>query len=51
MSRFDPHSHFDTDQPRTHRLTLEIGVDFERRRVLGRAVLDLGGGSTGPLAP
>ncbi len=49
MSRFDPHSHFDTDQPRTHRLTLEIGVDFERRRVLGRAVLDLGGGSTGPL--
>ena len=49
MSRFDPHSHFDTDQPRTHRLALEIAVDFERQRVAGKARLDLGGPSSGPL--
>jgi len=49
MSRFDPHSFFDTDQPRTHHLTLEITVDFERQRVAGRVQLDLGGPSSGPL--
>jgi len=49
MSRLDPHSYFDTDQPRTHRLALEIAVDFQRQRVVGTARLDLGGPSSGPL--
>jgi aminopeptidase N len=49
MSRLDPHSYFESDQPRTRRLLLEIGVDFERRRVRGRATLDLGASASGPL--
>ena len=49
MSRLDPHSFFDSDQPRTRHLALEIGVDFERQRVAGRVKLDLGGPSSGPL--
>jgi leukotriene-A4 hydrolase len=49
MSRLDPHSFFDSDQPRTRHLALEIGVDFGRQRVAGRVTLDLGGPSSGPL--
>jgi leukotriene-A4 hydrolase len=49
MSRLDPHSFFDSDQPRTRQLSLDIAVDFGRRTVAGRVTLDLGGPSSGPL--
>ena len=49
MPRLDPHSYFESDQPRTRHLQLELGVDFERRRVSGRARLALGAPSSGPL--
>ena len=49
MSRLDPHSYFDSDQPRTRHLSLELDVDFGRRRVSGRVTLDLGAPSSGPL--
>jgi len=49
MSRLDPHSCYDSDQPRTRHLLLELDVDFARRRVTGRVTLDLGAPSSGPL--
>ncbi len=49
MSRLDPHSWFDSDQPRTRHLSLEWQVDFERRTVGGTVTLELGGASEGPL--
>jgi leukotriene-A4 hydrolase len=49
MSRVDPHSFFDSTQPRTHHLSLDLAVDFGRRRVSGRVTLDLGGPSSGSL--
>jgi len=49
MSRPDPHSYFDPGQPRTRRLDLALDVDFARRVLAGRVVLDLGGPSQGPL--
>lgn len=49
MSRFDPHSHFDTDQPRTQHLDLDVEVDFERKRVAGQVMLVLDRPSSGPL--
>ncbi len=49
MSRVDPHSFFDSSQARTRSFTLELGVDFERRRVSGRVELNLDRPSSGPL--
>jgi len=49
MARLDPHSYFDADQPRTRRLALAFDVDFARRVVAGRVVLDLGGPAQGDL--
>lgn len=39
MSRPDPHSHFDDGQPRARHLELELQLDFDARRVVGRATL------------
>jgi leukotriene-A4 hydrolase len=49
MTRLDPHSYGDGDQPRTRRLDLAFDVDFARQALVGRASLDLGGPSRGPL--
>ena len=49
MPRPDPHSYFDSDQPSTRRLDLDIAVDFDRRRVAGQVMLALDRPSTGPL--
>ncbi len=49
MACLDPHSYFDTDQPRTKHLRLTLDVDFERRVLEGRAVLDLAAPSAGTM--
>ena len=49
MTRLDPHSYCDSDQPRTRRLGLALDVDFTRQIIVGRATLDLGDPSSGPL--
>src|SRR5262245_55150128 len=41
MARIDPHSYFDTDQPRARHMDLAWHVDFERRRLQGQVVLEL----------
>ena len=48
MTRLDPHSYCDSDQPRTRRLDLALDVDFTRQVLAGRVTLDLGGPSAGP---
>jgi len=49
MPRPDPHSYFDSDQPRTKHLDLDLAVDFDRRRVAGQVTLVLERPSSGPL--
>jgi aminopeptidase N len=49
MARLDPHSFYDSDQPRTRRLDLALDVDFARQVLSGTAVLDLGAEAAGPL--
>jgi len=49
MPRPDPHSYFDSDQPRTTHLDLDLAVDFDRRRVAGQVMLVLDRPSSGPL--
>jgi len=49
MARIDPHSYFDTDQPRVRHLDLAWNVDFEAHVLDGHVVLDLGDASAGPL--
>jgi len=49
MSRPDPHSCFDSDQPRTRHLDLDLAVDFDRQRVAGQVTLALDRPSHGPL--
>lgn len=49
MTRLDPHSYCDSDQPRIRRLDLALDVDFARQIIVGRATLDLGEPSSGPL--
>jgi leukotriene A-4 hydrolase/aminopeptidase len=49
MSRLDPHSYYDTDQPRTQRLRLKLAVDFERRQIDGQVALELASEGSGPL--
>jgi leukotriene A-4 hydrolase/aminopeptidase len=49
MSCLDPHSYFDTGQPRARHLTLKLAVDFERRRLDGSVVLHLESEASGIL--
>jgi leukotriene-A4 hydrolase len=49
MPRLDPHSHFDSAQPRTRHLDLDLAVDFDRKRVAGQVMLVLERPSSGPL--
>ena len=39
MSRIDPHSYFDTDQPRANHLRLNWTVDFQQKQIVGTATL------------
>src|SRR5882724_10013074 len=39
MSRIDPHSYFDTDQPRAKHVRLRWNVDFTTRQINGDATL------------
>ena len=41
MALVDPHSYADDAQPRTKHLRLHLAVDFEKKRIDGRAVLEL----------
>ncbi len=47
MSRVDPHSYYDTDQPRTNRLELKLAVDFKRKVLDGTVTLHLDSGGGG----
>src|SRR6185295_17364908 len=49
MTRIDPHSWADSDQPRARALELSLDVDFDRRRIAGEATLELEGPSDGAL--
>jgi leukotriene A-4 hydrolase/aminopeptidase len=49
MSRLDPHSYFDTEQPRARHLRLDWLVDFEAHRIAGTATLELEAPGSGPL--
>jgi leukotriene-A4 hydrolase len=49
MARIDPHSFFDSDQPRVRHIDLEWRVDFDSHELDGHVVLDLGDASSGPL--
>jgi aminopeptidase N len=49
MARLDPHSYFDTDQPLTSRLSLKLGVDFDKRRLDGSVVLHFAAPAAGVL--
>ena len=49
MSRLDPHSYFETDQPRARHLKLDLAVDFERHVLSGSATLELDAPGDGPL--
>jgi aminopeptidase N len=49
MPRLDPHSCFDSDQPRTSHLDLDLAIDFDRQRVAGQVMLVLDRPSSGPL--
>jgi leukotriene-A4 hydrolase len=49
MSRMDPHSYFETAQPRTRHIDLNWRLDFNRRQLDGSATLELECPSTGPL--
>jgi len=49
VSRMDPHSYFDTDQPRTRHLQLRLEVDFDRQQLDGEAVLELEAPGSGRL--
>jgi leukotriene A-4 hydrolase/aminopeptidase len=49
MALVDPHSHADDAQPRTKHLRLHLAVDFEKKRIDGRAVLELAAPASGPM--
>jgi leukotriene A-4 hydrolase/aminopeptidase len=40
MSRIDPHSYFDTDQPRARHLRLKWNVDFTTKQISGSVTLE-----------
>lgn len=49
MSRFDPHSWCDGDQPRQRHLDLDLTVDFNARTLHGRVRIHLDGSAAGQL--
>ncbi len=49
MRRPDPHSYYDSTQPKTRRLRLKLGVDFAEKRIDGEAILEFGRPGSGPL--
>ncbi|MBK6407501.1 MAG: M1 family metallopeptidase [Holophagales bacterium] len=49
MALVDPHSYADDAQPRTKHLRLHLAVDFGRKRIDGRAVLELATPAGGPM--
>jgi leukotriene A-4 hydrolase/aminopeptidase len=49
MHRPDPHSYYDSSQPRARRWRLKLGVDFTTKRIHGEVVLEFGKGVTGVL--
>lgn len=49
MALVDPHSHADDAQARTKHLRLHLAVDFEKKRIDGRAVLVFEAPASGPL--
>jgi leukotriene-A4 hydrolase len=49
MAQLDPHSYYDTTQPRTRRLRLNWFVNFERRQIDGSVTLELEKPSRGSL--
>jgi leukotriene A-4 hydrolase/aminopeptidase len=49
MARIDPHSYFDTDQPRTKHVRLRWQVDFRTRQLGGDATLVFETPSAGPV--
>ncbi|MEI6592157.1 MAG: M1 family metallopeptidase [Holophagaceae bacterium] len=49
MSFPDPHSCYDSAQPKARRLRLKLGVDFEAKRIAGEVVLEFGRDIAGPL--
>ena len=49
MALVDPHSYADDAQPRTKHLRLHLAVDFEKKRIDGRAILELAAPAGGPM--
>jgi len=49
MALVDPHSYADDAQPRTKHLRLHLAVDFETKRIEGRAFLELAAPAGGPM--
>ncbi|MFH1842495.1 MAG: M1 family metallopeptidase [bacterium] len=49
MSRFDPHSYTDGDQPRQRHFDLDLTVDFENRALHGSVKIHLDTPGSGPL--
>lgn len=49
MAIFDPHSHADDQEPFTQHIELELRVDFESKRLAGKAKLSLDRPATGSL--
>ncbi len=49
MRRPDPHSYYDSVQPKARRLQLKLGVDFATKRIDGEVVLEFGANATGTL--
>lgn len=49
MARIDPHSYFDTAQPRVQHVRLRWQVDFQARQLIGEVTLMFGQACAGPL--
>lgn len=49
MTRLDPHSYFDTDQPRAKHVRLDWTIDFQEHRLVGTATLELEKAGSGVL--
>jgi leukotriene-A4 hydrolase len=47
MTRIDPHSHYDTTQPRSRHLRLKWLVDFDRHQIRGSVTIELEKASDG----
>ena len=49
MHHPDPHSFYEASQPKTRRLRLKLGVDFDRKQVEGEVTLEFGDAAQGHL--